>query len=62
MALQANMMLCREGANEEVVSIPWDSGAVLRYKMDASDISELESGKVLWRGSTAFSLEEKEEE
>lgn len=52
------MWLVREAPNERTLRIPWDDGAIRRYKFDSVDIEVLNGGEVLWRGDTAFSLEE----
>lgn len=52
--------LAIEEPHEEVQTYHWDAGIQRRYHMDEADIDLLESGKILWRGNTAFSLEEDE--
>lgn len=54
-------LLTVERPYEPVTVIPWDEGAVRRYKLDTDEIDLMERGEILWRGETAFSLEEVEE-
>jgi hypothetical protein len=49
-----------ERAFEKVEEFIWDVGSQRRFKMDKEDIIYLEEGNTLFRGDTAFSLEEEE--
>lgn len=49
-----------ERAFEKAEEFIWDVGSQRRFKMDSADIAYLEEGNVLFRGDTAFSLEEEE--
>jgi hypothetical protein len=43
-----------ENENEEV---PWDEGAIKRFKLEDHELSMLNKGKLLWRGEVAFEIE-----
>ena len=53
--------LVREALGEELIAVPWNECARKRYKIDEDEQAILESGKVLWRGDTAFVLEDDDE-
>lgn len=50
-------VLVKDG-KEGLDSWKWDEGIQKRFKFDKEDIELLEEGKTLFRGETAFFLEE----
>ena len=51
------MILIVEIPNEETKEIPWSRTTQSEYGFDAEDIIQMQTA-VLWRGETAYSLEE----
>lgn len=49
-----------EPANEEGKEHPWNEETQRKFSLDEDDIERLEADKVVWRGTTAYSLEEPE--
>jgi hypothetical protein len=54
----SNKVLIREAANQELEEFPWDEGAKRRFHLDEGDCEDLEAGKVVWRGTTGFHLDD----
>ena len=47
-----------ERPNEPLERTPWELGAAIRFHLGTDEISIMRDGRTVWRGDTAFSLEE----
>jgi hypothetical protein len=55
-------ILVREEPYEESEEFPWDEGSQKRFHFDTEDLIKLDTGGIVWRGNTAFSLQDPDEE
>ena len=58
MAHSKNKVLRVERPQKPVQEYRWDDDSKRRFYLEDGEIEHLESGKVLWRGLTALSLED----
>jgi hypothetical protein len=52
----AKTLIVEYGDGKEPTELPWDDGSKQRFKLDEDEVEQLEAGKLVWRGPTAFEL------